>query len=119
MAVCRKRSTYSAPEFLSNSYLTGTPPYGISMKAWISFGGLRPDVTLLRSMIFSAYTFQRSNAQVDRLRGKAKAHLYVEIRGRQNAKLPRVMTQGAVDRYGIRPIWRYICAVSGLRWYKW
>jgi hypothetical protein len=45
-----------APEVLSNSYLTGTPPNGISMKAWISFGGLRPAVTRLRSMIFSAYT---------------------------------------------------------------
>src|SRR6516165_1058495 len=56
MAVWRKRSTYSAPEPLSNSYLTGTPPKGISIKAWISLGGFRPAVTLLTSTVFSAYT---------------------------------------------------------------
>src|ERR1700761_1032884 len=42
MAVCRKRSTNSAPEALSISYFTGRPPAGISMRTFTSPGGLRP-----------------------------------------------------------------------------
>src|SRR6185437_4833515 len=42
IAVCRKRSTCSAPEALSISYFTGAPPCGISTITLISSGGLRP-----------------------------------------------------------------------------
>src|SRR6478736_1249508 len=42
MAVCRKRSTNMAPDFLSTSYLTGAPPCGISMMTLTSCGGFSP-----------------------------------------------------------------------------
>src|SRR5947208_7705133 len=50
MAVCRKRSTMSAPEVLSSSYFTGAPPSGISMTAWMSLGGLGPIEIALTSI---------------------------------------------------------------------
>src|SRR5438105_3157241 len=50
MAVCRKRSTMSAPEVLSSSYFTGAPPSGISMTAWMSLGGLGPTEIALTSI---------------------------------------------------------------------
>src|SRR2546422_7856270 len=42
MAVCKKRSTMSAPDLLSCSYFTGVPPSGISMTTWMPLGGLGP-----------------------------------------------------------------------------
>src|SRR5215813_8184374 len=51
MAVCRKRSTNSAPDSLSSSYFTGSPPRGISMMAFTSQGGLRPMGIFEMSMI--------------------------------------------------------------------
>src|SRR5208282_2025745 len=50
IAVCRNRSTNSAPESLSSSYLTGSPPCGISTTTLMSFGGARPTGTFARSM---------------------------------------------------------------------
>src|SRR4029079_8588793 len=50
MAVCRKRSTNMAPDFLSTSYLTGAPPCGISMMTLTSCGGFSPTLMLERSM---------------------------------------------------------------------
>src|SRR5215469_13536969 len=53
MDVCRNRSTNKAPVALSISYLTGTPPSGISMTAWRSLGGLRPGEMCRTSMAAS------------------------------------------------------------------
>src|SRR5262249_488464 len=50
MAVCRNRSTKSAPDSLSISYFTGSPPSGISMMALTSQGGLRPMAIFEMSM---------------------------------------------------------------------
>src|SRR4029450_12107271 len=50
MAVCRKRSTNMAPDFLSTSYLTGAPPCGISMMTLTSCGGFSPTLMLERSI---------------------------------------------------------------------
>src|SRR5665213_285511 len=54
MAVCRKRSTNSAPLALSISYFTGNPPAGISMSTFTSFGGLRPAGIFEISMLCSS-----------------------------------------------------------------
>src|SRR3569833_791759 len=42
MAVYRKRSTTSAPEALSSSYLMGSPPIGTSMMTLTSWGTFFP-----------------------------------------------------------------------------
>src|SRR5215217_5486961 len=42
MGVCRMRSTNKAPDFLSNSYFTGSPPTGTSMMTLMFSGGLSP-----------------------------------------------------------------------------
>src|SRR5258707_15196798 len=52
MAVCRKRSTIRAPDSLSNSYLTGSPPCGISITTLMSKGGSLPIAIL--SMFIAA-----------------------------------------------------------------
>src|SRR6266702_7775472 len=52
MAVIMKRSTNSAPESLSTSYLTGSAFIGISMMTLNSCGTLSPAVTLLMLIYF-------------------------------------------------------------------
>ena len=42
MEVYKKRSTKSAPDFLSISYLMGSPPTGTSIMTFTSSGGLVP-----------------------------------------------------------------------------
>src|SRR5436190_8870622 len=48
MAVYRNRSTNSAPDALSTSYLIGSPPIGTSTMTFTSSGGLMP--VLIASM---------------------------------------------------------------------
>src|SRR5882724_9516671 len=73
MAVCRKRSTKSAPESLSSSYFTGSPPKGISMMALTSQGGLRPMGILEMSIAFRL-RLQRLGRTRSRWRGIAAHH---------------------------------------------
>src|SRR5208282_1302027 len=68
MAVCRKRLTNSAPETLSSSYFTGTPPCGISTSTLMSSGGLRPGGIFETSMRFAPPGIDLSRACV-RARG--------------------------------------------------
>src|ERR1700740_963484 len=42
MGVCKMRSTNSAPDALSNSYFTGSPPTGTSMMTFRLSGGVSP-----------------------------------------------------------------------------
>src|SRR4051812_1366574 len=52
MAVYRKRSTMSAPDSLSISYLIGSPPTGTSTITFTSFGGSLPMDTDSRRIQF-------------------------------------------------------------------
>src|SRR5262249_42253845 len=60
IAVCKKRSTNIAPDFLSSSYFTGTPPTGISMIACRSDGGFGPALILLTSIVCSRWKCSNS-----------------------------------------------------------
>src|SRR5215470_3322307 len=78
MAVCRKRSTNSAPDSLSISYFTGSPPSGISMIAFTSQGGLRPIGIFEMSMDQQSSETTLVSADIARIAGLRWRHRRIQ-----------------------------------------
>src|SRR3954452_7527034 len=66
------RSTNKAPDFLSNSYFTGSPPTGTSMTTLIFSGGLSP--VGMRSMFIALFLWEVPAASKHREAKEQRRH---------------------------------------------
>src|SRR5262252_1688249 len=100
MAVCRKRSTNSAPVVLSISYFTGAPPSGISMIAWRSLGGLRPG-EMCRTSMAASTTLERIPVK------RNQPSFAVSFPRKRESSIPR-HRQGGLGRPPSRAMTRFV-----------
>src|SRR5690242_14853941 len=95
------RSTNNAPDFLSNSYFTGSPPTGTSMTTLTLFGGSSP--MGMRSRFIASFLGQVSGAPKDRQaeeqRRKARGDRSQDI-ARRHPECMALNEQSRIEREG-------------------
>src|SRR5208282_2253293 len=86
--------TNNTPESLSSSYLTGSPPCGISTTTLMSFGGARPTGTFAKSM---AGALLRRHALLDQLAPGVFVLLEIEAHRAQHMRRLGELNVGVFD----------------------